>query len=94
MLYLTSAVLLFLLATEERKKKGGCGALVINGQISNPRYQLRPLPEGPSLVMNSSPVSAQAVTRGAAARCCASQVVDGDTQAHTRGAAQVLDRCA
>jgi hypothetical protein len=43
-------VLFFLLVAEARKKKGECGALVVNGHIRNPRFRLRPLPAAP-LVM-------------------------------------------
>jgi hypothetical protein len=39
-----------LLAAEARTQKGECGALVVNGHISNPRYRLRPLPAAPLVV--------------------------------------------
>ena len=46
----TSAVLFCLLAKEARTIKGETGALVLKGQISNPRYRLRPLPAAPLVV--------------------------------------------
>ena len=39
-----------LLSKEVRLKQGECGALMVKGHISNPRYGLRPLPAAPLVV--------------------------------------------
>jgi hypothetical protein len=43
-------VLFYFLAKKACTKQGGCGALVVKGQISNPLYRLRPLPAAPLAV--------------------------------------------
>ena len=43
-------MLLCLLAPEMRTKQVDCGALVVKGGISNPRYRLRPFPTAPLVV--------------------------------------------
>jgi hypothetical protein len=35
-----------------KKKVGECGAFVVSGHISNPRYRIRPLPEAPLAVLH------------------------------------------
>ena len=43
-------MLFCLLVKEAHTKQGECGALVVKGQINNPRYRPRPLPAAPLAV--------------------------------------------
>jgi hypothetical protein len=101
-------VLFFLLAKEASTKQAECGALVVKGQISIPRYRLRPLPAA-SLVVRRRylivvprplPAAPLVVCRRyligvpRPLPLCASQVPDHSAQADARGAAHLLDRGA
>jgi hypothetical protein len=95
-------VLFCLFAKEARTQPGECGALVVIGHISSPRYRLRPLPVAPLVVRRRylalvpTPLprcSSQALNRGAqAAARGAAQVRDSGAQAVARGAARCFSQ--
>jgi hypothetical protein len=97
-----------LLATEARTKIGERGAHVAHGQISNPRYRLRPLPAAPLVARRRSLIVVpRSLPSAPLAVCrrylivfprplprCASQVLCSGAQTYACGLAQVLDRGA
>jgi hypothetical protein len=91
-------MLLCLLAKEARKKKGECGALLVKGQINNPRNRLRPLPAAPLVArLRYLPRPSPAAQPPAApldVRCRYLIVVPRPSRPLLRCASQVRDRGA
>jgi hypothetical protein len=101
-------VLFYLLAKGARTKQGECGALVVKGHISNPRYRLRLLTAAPLFVhrrylivvhgsLHAAPLAVRRrylIVMPRPLLRCASQVLDRGAQADASGAAQVIGRGA